>query len=151
MDLDAEWEEWLTRWTLGVHNALEGGVALPLFPMEVAIFRPPEAMGSGCWPLSCADRCIRYPITGYPALVIKPEALRWVSRPAILGGPRRRVGRTAYTTDSRGSQRTWRTCRTAPVSDGGGGFADRNRAGAREWPGNEGTARARTRSSGYHR
>ena len=34
--LDSEWEERLTRWTLGVRNALEAGDALPLFPTVAA-------------------------------------------------------------------------------------------------------------------
>ena len=34
--LDSEWEERLTRWTLGVRNALEAGDALPLFPTAAA-------------------------------------------------------------------------------------------------------------------
>ena len=34
--LDTEWEERLTQWTLGIQNALEEGVGLPLFPVEVA-------------------------------------------------------------------------------------------------------------------
>ena len=37
--LDAEWEERLTRWTLGVHNALEGGTAFLLVPGGVALRR----------------------------------------------------------------------------------------------------------------
>ena len=32
--LDADWEERLTRWTLGVQNALEEGFALPPFPVN---------------------------------------------------------------------------------------------------------------------
>ena len=34
--LDSEREERLTRWTLGVRNALEAGDALPPFPTETA-------------------------------------------------------------------------------------------------------------------
>ena len=36
MRLDVEWEERLTRWTLGFQSALKEGVVLPLFPLEVA-------------------------------------------------------------------------------------------------------------------
>ena len=34
--LDAEWEERLTRWTLGVQDALEEGIAPPPFPVQAA-------------------------------------------------------------------------------------------------------------------
>ena len=34
--LDSEWEERLTRWTLGVRNTLEAGDALPFFPTAAA-------------------------------------------------------------------------------------------------------------------
>ena len=34
--LDAEWEKCLTRWILGVQNALEEGTALPPFPVGAA-------------------------------------------------------------------------------------------------------------------
>ena len=41
--LDAEWEERLTRWALGFQYALEEGVALPLYMVEVA--HSPRPMG----------------------------------------------------------------------------------------------------------
>ena len=34
--LDAEWEERLTRWTLGLQDALGGGIAPPPFPLQAA-------------------------------------------------------------------------------------------------------------------
>ena len=39
---NVEWENCLTRWTLGARNGLEGGVPLPLFQAEVAA--PPRGM-----------------------------------------------------------------------------------------------------------
>ena len=48
-----------------------------------------------------------------PCAVNKMEALHWASRPAIPGGPRRRVGRTANVIDPRESKRAVGTCRAA--------------------------------------
>ena len=48
--LDSEWEERLTRWTLGVRNALEAGDALPLFPTAA------ENTSGGTSPVLGADR-----------------------------------------------------------------------------------------------
>ena len=38
--LDGDWEERLTRWTLAVQTALEEGVELPFFPVEIAHHPP---------------------------------------------------------------------------------------------------------------
>ena len=48
--IDSEWEERLTRWTLGVRNALEAGDALPLFPTAA------ENTSGGTSPVLGADR-----------------------------------------------------------------------------------------------
>jgi len=48
--LDSTWEDRLTRWTLGVRNALEAGEALPPFPTEagtlgsINVFEPRNAL-----------------------------------------------------------------------------------------------------------
>ena len=44
--LDSEWEEHLTRWTLGVQNALRSGAALPTFPTGGAAPPAGEALAS---------------------------------------------------------------------------------------------------------
>ena len=56
--LDADWQERPTRWTLGVQTALEEGIALHLFPVEVAA--SPRRTG----PVSESNRMTRGELEG---------------------------------------------------------------------------------------